>query len=315
MVRLNRVCTGRLVVTTTTVALLGCQTPTADPDDPASTGSSSTTTADEASSTSDEADSSGAVDSTDSESTGGPSATCEPGARPGPSGVTDAYPVSGDLTINVRTPPDYDPTIGRPLIVAFSPYGSVPMITAELFENATGLTPLALQAGYVIAYVEYLGTAEPSGSAKLSLVVQEIADDWCIDPDRVFLTGHSDGGGWGQVLLADDDLYVQPHAGAFSASNASGQTMLRWGCPPEPRAAMLIHSVDDEDTPISEGYGFEASLFWATCNQCTDGPFQEGSCMTFTGCAEETLYCETTGPHHEWTGMSTEIIDFFDRNQ
>ena len=101
-------------------------------------------------------------------------------------------------------------------------------------------------------------------------------------------------------------------AGAFSAANASGQTLLGWGCPPEPRAAMTIHSVDDEFLPIADGYGLDASLFWATCNQCTAGPVEgDGPCMTFTGCAAQTLYCETTGPHEAWTGLTVEIVDFF----
>ena len=175
------------------------------------------------------------------------------------------------------------------------------------------MTNLALEAGYMIGYVHYQTPADFAALDNLLEVTENINLDWCIDPDRVFYTGHSEGGAWVETLLADDDVGVWPRGGAASASNHTGEGFQAWGCPPEPRAIMVTHSADDRFYPPSEGYGLDVALLWATCNECTGGPEPGAPCMEFTGCAAETLYCETTGTHLEWTGMSPEIIEFFDR--
>jgi polyhydroxybutyrate depolymerase len=236
--------------------------------------------------------------------------SCEPGSRDGPAGNTDDERTPGDIDYNLRTPDGYDPTVAVPLIVVYSPAGVTDPAQTEAF---TGLTPAATSRGYAIAYVNHVSPGIAADVDEVGLVPGLIAERWCIDESRVYLTGHSDGGSVA-TLLALGGITPVPAAIAPSAAGVNGGYLASRTCPADPVAVMVLHSANDGLFP---GFGAETAPWWADCDGCeaTPGEPLPDGCVAYPGCAAglEVQYCEGTGSHGTWPPLYDSMIDFFDR--
>jgi len=235
---------------------------------------------------------------------------CEPGSRTGPAGSSDDVPTIVGAAIDVRTPEDYDPTVAHPLIVVYAPAGA----DAALTEQFTGLTPGALARGYIIAYVDHISPSTVDVIDIAATIPDEIVQTWCVDEERIFLTGHSDGGTISEVALARDDEAPAPRAAAPSAAGVTGASMTSLGCPAEARSMLVMHSSNDQLFPLDQGFGAAAARFWVDCNACEDPPGNLGGCHDWDTCDDgaRVLYCEGTNAHGQWPGLNMMILDFFD---
>jgi polyhydroxybutyrate depolymerase len=290
--------------------------------------SSSTTVAMSTSTSAAETSSSGADESTatssssasaSSESTTGSiapdvgvAADCEAGAKPGAGGSTDNWANDSGVLVNLRMPADYDPTIAVPLVVVYAPAGA----DAGLTEGFTGLTDPTLAEGWAIAYVDHISPVSVQAVTDASVIPGLIAEEWCIDPARIYLTGHSDGGTISEVsvnVTVDPPL---PRAAAPSAAGVTGATLGQIGCPAQAVSMMIMHSTGDQLFPIADGFGHDAALFWVGCNGCTGDPVDDGTCETWSTCNDGTTvaYCEGAGVHGQWPGLDAQIIAFFAAN-
>lgn len=246
---------------------------------------------------------------------GGPDAgeytppTCEPGSKPGATGNTDGLASPAGVPFNVRVPTDYDPTVGHPLLMVYSPAGATEFDT-ELF---TGLTPDGLEAGYIVAYADWRSPQYSVYVADLGKIPGEIAEQWCVDENRIYLTGYSDGGTMASLMVIWEQVDPVPAAFAPSAAGVSAAYLASQTCPP-PIPVMVLHSSGDTLFP---GYGAQAAAWWAECNGCDPdpgAPLPDG-CEPYTGCDEgvEVRYCEGTGAHGYWQDLNQSMIEFFDR--
>ena len=290
------------------------------PDDTTAAATSATTTSEatddgDPSTTSDDPTSADSTDdtsdggtATDDPTTGG-AASCAAGSKPGAAGSTDAMPTAVGVAINVRTPADYDPTVAYPLVVVYAPAGG----DADLTESFTGLTNNALDGGYVIAYADHVSPMSLEIVEGLQPILDDIVDTWCIDTERVFFTGHSDGGTIAEILLARDETDPQPRAAAPSNAGVTGMLLSQVGCPSAPKPVMVIHSANDGLFPPANGFGFDAAEVWAGCNGCAAEPVADGPCVRWPGCDDDvpTLFCETAGQHGQWTNLNTTMFEFF----
>ena len=234
---------------------------------------------------------------------------CAPGEKPGAAGATDAFPTGAGINVNVRTPDDYDPTVGVPLVVVFSPAGA----QADTTEPYTGLTPDVLALGWIVAYVDHVSPMSVEIVANAGAVVDDIVGNWCIDTERMYYTGHSDGGTVSEILLAIDEDGLGPAAAAPSNAGVTGTTLTSTGCPAEPKPVMVIHSANDGLFPPPE-FGIGAAEVWASsCNNCAAEPVKEGPCLRWPDCDGDvlTLYCETAGQHGSWTQLNAQMLQFF----
>jgi polyhydroxybutyrate depolymerase len=205
----------------------------------------------------------------------------------------------------VRTPANYRPTVAHPLIVVYAPAG----LQAAANERGTGLTEPATAAGFIVAYAGHVKTA-PAVVQELSTIPALIAEKWCIDSHRVFLTGHSDGGTVAQAMALLDTTMTIPAAIAPSAAGFTKTDFAEFKCR-VPIPVLLFHSANDKLFP---GFGAEAAAWWAACNQCKPEPRPTAKgCVVYPDCAGgvTTQYCEGTGPHAQWPAMNTQLIDFF----
>lgn len=236
----------------------------------------------------------------DSGNAGAPCATAR--GEPGAHVIEDQ-----GLTIAVRAPANYIATQRHPLIIVYAPAGFGPT-GSERF--ADDFTTRATRDGFVVAYVGHVAMTTANletlgGARKL------VADRWCIDPQRVFDLGHSDGGSVAAGLRLTAPASFSAAASVVSAAGIRGEDLTTYDCP-DPRPLMIIHARNDELFP---GFGQETAPWWAACHQCRPelSPSRADGCRAFSECpiGAETLLCETDGTHTDWPDLNASILSFF----
>jgi polyhydroxybutyrate depolymerase len=144
-----------------------------------------------------------------------------------------------------------------------------------------------------------------SGSADVQLfkaLVSSLSSSYCIDPNRIFSTGHSTGAvmtnslgcSFGDVLRA-----IAPASG--SPPGTAGRTVCTGRV-----AALVAHGENDPMIPFSQG---EATRdFWLAQNGCTSrtAPWSpEPVCVEYQGCQSDlpVVWCVHDGGH-AWPSLS-----------
>jgi len=252
---------------------------------------------------------------TGAEDTGGgemaeppPAFKCDPGAKTGMAGKANGLKTKGGLGFNVRTPADYDPTVGHPFIAIFAPAS----LSATETESFMGLTTAALARGYILAYADH---RSPASEAILKLgyeMVESVVASYCVDPSRVYLAGHSDGG----TISSGISIYLNPaiHPAAIGPS-APGLTAKMSDVPMQyPFSSLVIQSKNDEVFPGKGRKLAETLAAQAGCGATPSDPLPSG-CIAWSGCkdAMDVQYCEGTGAHAYYLKkFNTALLDFFD---
>ncbi|HEY2515482.1 MAG TPA: PHB depolymerase family esterase [Polyangiaceae bacterium] len=176
---------------------------------------------------------------------------------------SEALTVSGRQYF-LKIPAGYDGSDPRPLVIAIHGYGT----SAEYLEGYFGLDPLADARGFFVVYPE--GTIDASGrrffSATdaccdfygtgvddvrfLSTLLDELEATYAIDPARVFVVGHSNGGFMGYRLACDLSSRI---AAVVSLSGAMWKDPAR--CRPTSDVSILeVHGTDDAIILPQGGY-------------------------------------------------------------
>lgn len=234
-------------------------------------------------------------------------ALCAPGAKSGAAGVTNRIDTRGGLRVSVRTPANYDSTVAHPLLIVYAPGGHHRYQSEELAK----LTTAATSRGFVIAYPDHV-TLKLASFKLLGEVPETVASNWCVDPARIYATGHSDGGLASEAVVFLNTSTLPIAAIVASGAGIRGQDLSELTCP-TPRPVMIIHSRNDELFP-PPAYGTEAANWWATCNRCEvdSASTDTGGCINYRGCAAgaPTRYCQTEGPHRSWHGLNAAMLEF-----
>ena len=174
----------------------------------------------------------------------------------------------------------------------------------------TGFTKQATTAGFIVAYTDHPSLTSTT-TIQLGTIVGLIAKKWCVDEQRVFLTGHSDGGSVSMALAFMSGTKHIPSAIAPSAAGMNLEALYNHPCP-DPIPVMVIHSANDQLFP---NHGNESVSWWANCNGCESNAKNEldNGCIAYSGCTGgvKTWYCEGTGRHSKWPRRSADIIEFF----
>lgn len=224
----------------------------------------------------------------------------------GNAGATDDNKTNAGATYNVRTPTNYDKRYAHPLVVVYAPAGT----SARKSERHVHLTQEATQAGFIIAYANRLRMSL-SAIEKLSTIPKDIQEKWCVDPTRIYFTGHSDGGTITNALTFLPNSKSKPTAIAPSAAGMDAASLKQYACP-TPLPVMVFHNKDDSHF---KDFGQQAADWWANCNQCSNKkskPDQFG-CQSYKSCPEssKTFYCEGLGSHSAWPNKNTTLLNFF----
>lgn len=209
----------------------------------------------------------------------------------------------------VVTPRNYDATRAHPLLLVYAPA----TFSAGLSERFAGLTHEATAGGMVLAYVSSGPKLRTETLRPLAQIPSEVRARWCIDPDRVYATGHSDGGTVALALGALEEFQGTVDAIVVSGAGWQGSDFIGMKCP-APLPVMILHGADDTHFP---GFGRDSARWWASCNACNDAaPAPDAQvCVRYRGCAADTVYCETPRRHWRWAADAPAVVDFLDRRR
>ncbi len=230
--------------------------------------------------------------------------SCKANSLLGEKGATYGESTEEGIKYNVRTPLNYDQTIAHPLLVVYAPAKANRAKTEKLTE----LTYQATSKGFIVAYADHPDLST-SSTVELGNIPKLIAKKWCIDEERIYLTGHSDGGTVAMALAFMSGTRHIPKAILPSAAGINYADLTNRRCP-EPIPVMVMHSKNDHLFP---GYGAETSGWWAACNECSPIPKNlENGCVAYPDCKNnvKTWFCEGDKMHAKWPAINSVMLNF-----
>ena len=176
-------------------------------------------------------------------------------------------------------------------------------------ESMTQLTLQATTAGFIIAYADHPELSTTS-TIQLGTIPRLIAKKWCIDEQRMFLTGHSDGGTASMALGFMSGSEDFPSAIAPSAAGLNYQKLSQHDCP-EPHYRLWLCIV-----PMTDCFQGLAKNPWDGGQPVTivtqSRRKLDNGCIEYPNCsnAVKTWYCEGDKPHSQWSGLNSAIWSF-----
>jgi polyhydroxybutyrate depolymerase len=223
----------------------------------------------------------------------------------------DATWMIGARTANVHVPASYDPGTATPVVLNIhgrtgSATGQATMSHAIAKSDAAGFILVHPQSATVPTSWNAGTCCDPATTtnvadvAFIAALLDELEARLCVDPDRVYSMGMSNGGYLSHRLaceLADRIAAIGPVAGLKLIDPCQ---------PSRPVPAMLVNGTAD----FLSVYQFvQAGVdFWADRNACTttQQTFQNGdaTCVTRGGCTggADVVLCTIADGGHQWPG-------------
>ncbi len=241
-----------------------------------------------------------------------------------------------DRSWRVHVPRGYDPTTRTPLVLGF--HGG--MGNAEGFLERTGLDRKADAAGFIAVAPEGTGLLQTWNAGNccgpalrrgvddvrfVRELVAAVASELCIDPARIYATGHSNGAMMSYRLACEaPDLIaaIAPVGGGMGDLDRTVSPPRRvFECAPSrPVPILHLHGTEDGCYRFEGGVGDGVSCTdfvpipesvegWRERNGCeaeTDVTLQQGSatCRAHRGCEADTVLCTIEGGGHIWPGAA-----------
>jgi polyhydroxybutyrate depolymerase len=225
---------------------------------------------------------------------------------------------SGDFVVNTESggmprtyrlhvPASYDPTTRNPIVLAWHGWGD----NAANFEEWTELSLTADDEGFIVAYPQGVdnsfnggmccGTANHTEVDDVGFardIVEQVAATWCVDPDRVYSTGFSNGAIMSHRLgceAADLFAAIAPASGFIGVTD----------CAPV-RPIPVIQTQGTVDATVPYWTGKRSNDQWAATNECGSYAtiYKQGAttCIAYNDCAQGATveWCEIRGMPHTW---------------
>jgi polyhydroxybutyrate depolymerase len=254
-----------------------------------------------------------------------PAPSCQPTLSIGTQSVTlDVDGESREVIIHV---PGIASGSRPPAVVAFHGYTAL----ASQLEETSGLSELADESGFVVAYPQGLGIppewhfqgnrgSDERDLRMVEILLDELVTEACADPVRIVLAGHSMGGG-----MASDTA-------CRLADRVAGAVLVAalWFEPPcepaRPVPVVATHALDDEVLPYAGGQigGVPSSIpdvlpveeaigAWAAHDGCEASPAVAGQAdgsaiLTWSGCQASVVLHRLPSGGHAWPAIASDLI-------
>lgn len=239
-------------------------------------------------------------------------------------GGVDAGPVSpfASRPYDVTQPSSYDPSVPSPLVVLLHGYGA----TARIQDVYFRISALAEAKNFLVALPN--GTKDPLGNpfwnatgaccdfslrgvddvGYLSAVIDDMKQRFNVDPKRIYLIGHSNGGFMAHRLaceIADQIAAIVSLAGAVDVASCA---------PSEPVAVLQVHGDDDKTISYDGGNVFPFApeypsakttiATWAEKNGCEEPLEADSEKLDLDG---DLPGVDTIVARHECTAGAAEL--------
>jgi len=207
-----------------------------------------------------------------------------------------------------------------PLVVALHGF----LGNASNMQGKTGFDRLSKSHGFVVVYPNGKRRRWNDGrSARnrtddvsyLSSLIEKLIADGTADPGRIFLAGHSNGGGMSMRMACDRPDLISSIA-VIATKSATAYPCAKG----EPVSALFVHGTEDPISPHNgrpDGSllggtlsGRETIDLWQQRNRCSDTAHTETidrldddtslHISEFTDCAAALTYVLITGHGHDW---------------
>jgi polyhydroxybutyrate depolymerase len=233
------------------------------------------------------------------------------GATAAPSACVPGDRETAGVTLHM--PPAARPGARLPLVIGLHGAGG----SGEDFDGRVGLSKYGDEQGFATVFPTAASSrrfwslnraASPDDVPRIEALLDAIEALGCTDPDRVYATGVSNGGGFAARLgcaLADRIAAVAPVAGGYRALDP---------CPSTRRASLLeIHGLDDHVVPyrgIPPDFKGNVPRFvsrWARRDGCASSPERTHPSrgvtrLRYRGCEDGTAaeHLAIDGLDHGW---------------
>ncbi len=247
--------------------------------------------------------------------------------------LTPALPTAtqGTRKFDLYVPDSYDPNFPTPLVITLHGYSALPSQIAQV----SHWNDLADEDGFIVLYpqgsgspTQWLTSGLPENGLPadadvtfISGLIDTLESEYNIDPTRIYVNGHSMGGGMSHVLacaLADRVAAVGSVAGAFSYPEELCN-------PSRPVPFIAFHGTQDMtvayDNKMTSAYGPAYPSIpsfmedWSKRNHCAGSaelPLEGDVSITrYTRCdqnAEVILY-SIVGGGHTWPGDTSDLYE------
>jgi len=215
---------------------------------------------------------------------------------------------------NVHVPASYDPNASTPVVI--NVHGRTQNAAAQA--SLSHAIPKSDAAGFILVHPESVtsptswnsGTCcDPATTNNvddvgfIGALLDDLESKLCVDPDRVYVMGMSNGAYMAHELactMADRVAAIGPVAGLLLQSPCN---------PTRPMAAMLVNGTADSLSQYQ--YVAQGVDFWTGANHCTtmQQTYQNGdtTCVTHGGCdaGADVVLCTVTDGGHQWPGGET----------
>ncbi len=251
-------------------------------------------------------------------------------AEPGTTCTTHQLPrnlefeFAGITRATLLAGPEALPTKPLALVLNFHGYSDGP----EEQEGFSLMSDHALQEGYVVAYPRgtgaikgwnagaCCGTAASSGIDDVAFaeaLIDEIAAIACIDRERVYAVGYSNGGFLSHRLACELSNKI---SGIASVAGVMGMSECN---PSRSIPVMQIHGTADAIVPyagnVASGFpSVDATMeAWRTRLGCSAVPITtysqgDATCVAWEGCNQPLARCTIDGGGHTWPGGTAPVI-------
>jgi len=236
--------------------------------------------------------------------------------------------------VRLHIPTDYKRTVEIPFVLNFHGHSS----TAAKQETMTGMSQLANSANFIVAYPQgTIGLDRHTGwntgpwnyphvndVAFTKSIITNVESMFCVNPDRIYAVGFSNGGGFTNVLACK----LSNTIAAFGIVSG-GMHPVAGGCTPtRPVPIIELHGTADKVVPYRGNPKNDAEpdipqwlAHWAALDKCSSQPqvfLQQGRYMAerWSSCAGNAsiVHYRITGGTHVWPGSigSHETLDATD---
>ncbi|WP_438008139.1 hypothetical protein WME89_05145 [Sorangium sp. So ce321] len=232
-----------------------------------------------------------------------------PVGNPSPGCGKAGRPANGKVTVDndhiYTFPESYDGSTPLPLLMGFHACGN----PIDQFINLTR------GSAFETEYVRAVGRSSDAGGcwnynndiAKVLRIHEDLMDNYCIDMDRVFATGHSSGAQMIVQILTHKSDADQLNFRAVAPVAASD-----YGALQVPMPAMYIQGQNDT---VRGGDGASTVARFRAANMCqtestpysevmgcqSSGKTVNPGCISYSGCSEPTIWCSHDDPAYSNT--------------